>query len=93
MPMSTICWVFEVADVKTEVVQRVAVKGFGWSPDRVISTPPEPRYCLCRWMKRALASTLANGYIHVFRHNLESRRADREAFEPEQPFMDHVWSH
>lgn len=59
---------FEVADVKTgEVVQRVAVKGFGWSPDRVIEhNCPSHGIALSPDEKELWLADLANGYIHVF---------------------------
>ncbi|MGD0907522.1 MAG: hypothetical protein ABSA96_08060 [Candidatus Acidiferrales bacterium] len=59
---------FEVADVKSgEVIQHVAVDGFGWAKDRVVEhSTPSHGIALSPDEKELWLGDLANGYIHVF---------------------------
>jgi len=59
---------FEVADVKSgEVLQHVAVDGFGWAKDRVVEhSTPSHGIALSPDEKELWLGDLANGYIHVF---------------------------
>jgi DNA-binding beta-propeller fold protein YncE len=59
---------FEVADLKTgKMIHRVEVKGYGWSPDRVVShVCPSHGIALSPDEKELWLADGVNGYMHVF---------------------------